>query len=715
MALLRSTYIRFFLPIALGLLALTVPLLRDFHIESALLAAFIGSLWAGWQASQAVSGKGDVQHALSIVGYLYLSGLPLLVYALVTGCFSVHGLGFWLLYPMPSVFFGFAIGRLFRMLSIPYSRMLTLTTLVGIAAGGLLIEFYVFPQVYFFNHVWGGWPGPIYDETVQLSGSLLYFRFLTLLWVLLLWFIPHLKKGKEEKWIVILSASALLFGYIQLSEAGIISPRAYIQQQLGGRYETEHFRLSYAKDYYSEDEINMLALEHEFFLDQIADELKIAKPDRSQKIESYLYAHPWQKKKLVGAKFTSYVPVWLDQDQLHIAKQQIGGSLKHELVHVLAKQFGNWLFNASWSTGLIEGLAVAVSPDESENTTIDQIVVAEKPWPGAVEMQHALSPLGFYGGRSAVNYTTSGSFVKYLLNEYPVSTFKAAYRKGSIATAYPASFEKLVEGWHRHLETVEVDSLDRQIAQRLFGIRSLFEKKCPHTMSDFASYWDGYRYFLAEGDTAQALRHLNEAYRIKPKNLLLKSEWSFMNLKQKNIASVQNEASRQDSAMDLQLLYADAYALAEQWKTAGRFVDKAQQYYRENPDSLFDAAIATRMDTLQWQYYLEMTYKDSLFGPKKFQNLYDRTQIRTIDKAISKERWDLFNTYAELLSSVPLSDKYFENYLDIIHMLAYQGNFKLASEWIDKVSLLKLRPRYVERLDNEKEWVRFLAKVHLGF
>src|SRR5699024_5368816 len=194
-----------------------------------------------------------------------------------------------------------------------------------------------------------------------------------------------------------LSAVALGFCYTQLAEMGVISPPEHIQAILGGSRETEHFRLYYDREYYSEYEIDLLAREHEFHLDQITGKLELEErgSNSDHKIESYLYAHPWQKKRLAGAKFTSYVPVWLSRDQLHIAKQQIKGSLGHELVHVLAKRFGNDLLNASWSIGLVEGLAVAVDGGSSSTTTIDQVVASQKPYPGPAALQRVFSPWGF--------------------------------------------------------------------------------------------------------------------------------------------------------------------------------------------------------------------------------------------------------------------------------------------------------------------------------
>jgi hypothetical protein len=327
----------------------------------------------------------------------------------------------------------------------------------------------------------------------------------------LLWHVPILDSDQYSKWIIGFSAVAIIIGYTQLNEFGIISPPYHIQNTLKGHHSTEHFELYYDGTHYSDTEIALLGAEHEFYLEQISQELNLILPDTAEKIESYLYGHPWQKKQLVGAKFTSYVPVWLKQDQLHIAKQQIENSLRHELVHVLAKQFGNELLNASWSIGLIEGLAVAIDGGSSLKSTIDQIVVSEKPYPNAEELQKAFSPWGFYGGRSGVNYITAGSFVEFLIQRYPIESLKEAYKTGNIADSYEDNWEKLTANWHQHLDTVQVDSVDREIAGRIFGVPSLFEKECPHVVSDFAVAWDAYQFNLAEQDTASALTSLDRA------------------------------------------------------------------------------------------------------------------------------------------------------------------------------------------------------------
>ncbi|WP_441001407.1 hypothetical protein [Fodinibius sp. SL11] len=693
-------------PILLGIGLLFIPLVGDFHIESAILVSLVGCFWAGIRAT-GESKKKDFYASLRIVGYLFLVGLPLLVNAVFTGCFSIHGLAFWLLFPLPSVFFGYAIGRLMRELRLSYPKFVTIGVLLFIAIGILLIELRTYPQVYFFNHVWGGWPGPIYDEVVRVNGATIFFRMLTLLWAALLWYIPVLNKDRYKKWIVVFSVVAILISYTQLTEFGVNSPRSHLQNVLGGHKTTEHFELYYDQRLYSTYEIDLLAKEHEFYFDQIADKLNLSARDSTHKIESYLYGHAWQKKQLVGAKFTSYVPVWLDQDQLHIAKQQIWSSLKHELVHVMAKQFGNW-FNASWSIGLIEGLAVAIDGGASTTSTIDQMVVSEKPYPPEEQLKAAFSFWGFYGGRSGVNYTTSGSFVRFLMENYPINALKEAYHTGNLSEAYQVDWKTLTNEWHASLDTVETDTVDQQVARRIFGMRSLFEKECPHVISDFAVAHDNYRLSLSNQDTAKALHFLDQALVEADSVEPIKTEWSYRNLVNGYSQKIRQAATLSDTTVDLQLLYADAFAMSGDWGKAIKYLNEGQRLYEESPDSLLKLALETRNDSVQWKIYRDMTYANLLPDDITFAKALYRTKIRSIRKAIEQEQWEKVANYGRLLLKETLQQRYFDDYQRLIHHLAFQKESTLAGRFIEKLSVMPLRERYRERLQQEREWIIFL-------
>lgn len=704
---LKHRFLFLVVPVFLGIVLLFFPLLGDFHIESAMLVSLVGCFWAGVSACRKPENGSDFFSALQLAGLLFLVGLPLLINAILTGCFSIDGLAFWLLFPLPSVFFGYATGRLLRIWDISYRRLITVAVLIAVALGIFLYELFTYPQVYFFNHVWGGWPGPIYDEIVRMNEATVFFRLLTILWSILLWYFPSVNSGRLAKWIVGFAAVSLLIGYTQLAEFGVISPRSYLQHVLGGHKSAEHFELYYDRQLYSDYEVDLLAKEHKFYFDQIAGQLELSERDTSQKIESYLYGHAWQKKELVGAKFTSFVPVWLEQDQLHIAKQQIDHSLKHELVHVLTKEFGNKLFNASWSIGLVEGIAVAIDGGSSLTSTVDQIVVSEKPYPTAEELKYAFSPRGFYGGRSGVNYTTSGSFVRFLMKEYPIKNLKEAYRTGDFTGAYETDWKTLAEKWHQFLDTVEADTVDQQVARRIFSRLSLFEKECPHLVSDFGLAQDRYRFFLANRDTTQALDALDRALALSDSLPPIKAEWSYRNLKAGNPKKVQQTVLLRDSTVDLQLLYADAFAMTDNMERARPHLQRAEVLFEENPDSLLKPALATRQNDRQWSIYRQMTYHDNLPDSTIFSAAHPRTKIRSINKAIDHEKWQLVESYTQQLIDDSLRLNYFDDYLQLIHHLAFQGKEAFAKQLIGKLSDMPLRERYHERLQQQREWLTF--------
>lgn len=700
-------YISLWLPALIGLLLLPVPLLGNFHIESALLAALVGCFWAGVSACSLRGENSDWNQIGFTLGRLYLVGLPLLCYAIFTGCFSWSGFDFWVLYPIPSVLFGYSFGRMLRLWSVPYRRWITILFLLFVAIGILLIEFFNLPQVYFFNNVWGGWPGPIYDETVTVSWSLVFFRGITLLWTGLFWLLPLFKKTKLAKSTIFSCVFGLIMGYSFFPKLGITSPPSYIQKQLGGVKETSHFIIYYAKTDFTPSEINMVALEHEFYFQQIVKKLNLNEDFyNNKKIESYLYATARQKNKYTGAKFTSYVPVWLEEDQLHIAKQQLG-SLKHELVHVLAKQFGNRLLNANWSIGLVEGLAVALAGNVSSRSTIHQIVAAEKPWPDVSQMKNVFSFLGFYGGRSTVNYATTGSFVRYLLNHYPVIYFKKAYSSGEISQSYLPNFGELVNGWHQFLETVVVDSLDQQVAARLFSIPSIFEQACPHVLTPMAQHLQDYRYYLTVKDSAASLRELTALTNISPQNEFIRNQWLSLSLKMGHINEVLALDKNQIIAIPSKLLYADALALNGEWKKAALIIKNAVA----NIDSIsfmLQQNIIFRQKRFLWQYYLDLVYNNHAFKYDYSRKLNYFLKILTIEEAIEHERWQQFNSYANKIVEKPLNSHFFDVYMEITHYLAFYQKFALNLRYTNKLSKLPLRKRYKQRLHEEKQWMEFL-------
>lgn len=694
-----------------GLLFLPVPLLRDFHFESALIAATVGCFWAGIKASSKHR-KIYPQSALKVLGFIYLAGTPLFLYSLFSGCLTLHGIGFWILFPIPSVFFGTAIGRLFRKLKTPAPRVLTVLAILFIALGGWLLEFLTLPQVYFFNHVWGSWPGPIYDETVEITIGLIFFRFLTLLWILLLWILPNFSISKANKTKIALLSLFLVIGYFFTTDFGVITPRSYLKQQLPLHKQTEHFDLYFDKNLFTQQEIEYWSLRHEFHFQQIVNQLEIDWPE-DQRIESYLYANAWQKKKLVGAKFTSYVPIWLSQDQLHIAKQQLNGVLKHELVHVISKQFGNSLFNGSWSIGLVEGVAEAIAADASPQSTLDQILAADPPYPTVEQMSSALTTSGFYSSASAISYTTAGSFVNYLLKNYPADYFKTAYPSADFKTAYRVSFDSLVIGWQQTLPPIEIDSVDRQVSELIFSQRSLFQRFCPHAVSKELSLWDDFLFHEASLDSASSEEHINSLYELDPSNLLIKREWIRSQLRKNNTSEVLDSIDNAtDSLLTFAILKADAFALKGDWGAAKSYIESLKPRIDTTSLRTFRYSYELRSDSLSWITFLNSRYKNQLPEIEDFATINTANQLLVLAKAIELKQNQRIQEYSPIVLGSPLHTDWFDIYEDTINQLVFLNETEAAQTWVNAVSSLDLRARYEERLLEQQEWLNFINETN---
>lgn len=499
--------------VAVGSLLLLFPLVCSFHLDSAMLAGVAGAAAGAWLAARPVARD---LHVLPLVLFFYSMALPLILRDLFVGCVSADGAAFWLFIPLFSILFGVVLGRAVRHSGIEWAGTAALTLVLIIAVGGGLLQMYLFPQLFFFNHVFGYWPGAIYDQAVDFPARLILYRTITLAWILLIWLLPHLPgSGRILKGFAGLLVASLLLNYAFAAQNGIISPPSRIQTELGGVHHTRHFSLYYSKQDYGPHEIAHLARLHEFHFRELTDTLKVEWP-QGKRIGSYLYGDEWQMQRLTGARGVSYVPVWQPLPQMHIRKRAIDRTLRHEMVHVIARQFGNRLLNASWSIGLVEGLAVALAPASSSTLTYDQLVVSNDAYFTLEELKRLFSLTGFYKTAGPVAYPVSGSFAATLLRAHPVEQFKEAYRRSSLEKGYGSQLEDAVEAWHRRVASVEVTEDEKRLAEAVFETPSLFQERCPRRQTTAGRHRDAYRYALSAGDTTRAVDHLEKLLGLSP-------------------------------------------------------------------------------------------------------------------------------------------------------------------------------------------------------
>lgn len=693
-------------PLGFGTVLLFIPLLRDVHIESAILISiifcFIGAIQAVHRRT-----RNDVKVIGRRSFQILLISIPLLVHGFIAECITLSGIGFWVLLPIPSLLFGVSIGRFFRLIKFPAAKLFTILIILLVGLGIWIYEFFTLPQVYYFNHVWGAWPGPIYDEEIRITSGLIWFRLSTLLWVLILWWLPSVSTSLKSKIGVAFVGFILLSALLFQPQLGISTPREYLKSELTAVENTEHFNLYFDTSNFNAEERDYWAKRHEFHFQQIIELLKIDWP-QGRKIESFIYANAWQKKELVGAKFTSYVPVWLEQDQLHIAKEHLDGVLKHELVHVIAKQFGNDLFNASWSIGLIEGVAEAIAKDASGVSTLDQIIASENPLPTTDQIRTALTISGFYASASSISYTTTGSFVGYLLQNYPVEQFKAAYPASNFEQAYQLPLDTLVNRWKAQLPIQEIDSVDVQVSQRIFSQLSLFQMNCPRKIHPILQGLDQLRFHESLDDSVNALSTINELNARYSDMPLVKQLWASYQLRNAGELEIINNVYESDSTLAMQLMRADAFFINNNYTISSDILNKLRSDTLYVNDLNTNDSFLVRTDSTTWAGFVNARYRNSLVDSSTFIAYPEPLQWLLVDRALSSNLREKLEVYATTLKEQPVHPRWFETQEDLINKLAYFGYFDLAQEWISLLQSTDLRLRFLDRIEEQQEWLNYL-------
>lgn len=461
------------------------------------------------------------------VGVLVPPFLASTLFALLTTrCDPFELVGFYPLLTLPSAALaatagtlcGFAVRR-------PGRAVLAYTALV-LASGVLTAGPIVFgPQVYAFNHFLGHLPGPLYDEALEVSPRLAWFRLETGLLCALLALLttvsldartgrlagPRLGLGSG-------TALALLVGSIALLEAhapalGLRMTDAALAEKLGGIRETPHFRFHYPRGTRRE-EVDRMVRDMEFRHAQLSSFLGGAP---SEPIRVYLYRSDEEKKELVGAGRTQFAKPW--RYELHLnARPFPHTTLHHELAHVMAAPAGSGPFRVTtrWGLwplmGVIEGFAVAADDPIQGELTLHQWAAGMRRQGLAPDMRKLMGTEGFYQAAPTRAYTVAGSFLRYLADTYGAQKVRVLYAHADFPAAYGRSLDELVTEWERHLDALPLNEAALSRAFLRFRTGSLFTRTCAR---EVARLYEDARESLAS-DPDEALKLYRRAAELQP-------------------------------------------------------------------------------------------------------------------------------------------------------------------------------------------------------
>jgi tetratricopeptide (TPR) repeat protein len=489
-----------------------IPLFNYLGYEFSAATGIVGGLLSGILTinlfRQSFAGKVALQKSdlISFLKFAFFINLVLLLIPLilislnaffVKNCSFSTGLAFFLLIPVITIFFGVSLGLSG---AVWFHRPVLMYTVFFILI--LLRPVYLTltsPQLFAYNVLFGYFPGFTYDEVLRITKTFLLFRALTIvaaftiLTIMLIvaehtslsepfWVkmraLRYLLRRHFDSVAAILGLLILFSAYLFRDDLGFESSASFIQRQLGSRFTTLHFNIYYSSDKVSDDRIKWIAAEHEFRYLQVSRMLQVNLLD---KIDSYVYPTPELKRRLIGTSTTDIAKPW--RREIHLNLDSFEGTLRHELVHVLASAFGMPILRISPSPGLIEGLAVACDWDAGDRTP-HQFSAALFRFGLVSDVRGIFSFAGFASKPSSVSYLLSGSFCRYLIDEYGLRRFTAVYPWAQFQKTYKKPLGELLEEWKEYLQSVKVPPMDLTRAKLLFARPSIMSKVCARTVAD---------------------------------------------------------------------------------------------------------------------------------------------------------------------------------------------------------------------------------------
>jgi tetratricopeptide (TPR) repeat protein len=189
----------------------------------------------------------------------------------------------------------------------------------------------------------------------------------------------------------------------------------------------------------------------------------------------------------MGGGNTQVARPWLREIHIHGVHDHHYGTA-HELVHILAAEFGSSVLRVSRkglmiNMGLVEGVAEALTLREG-STDLHTYARAMREVGLAPDARRIMNPAGFWSQAPRRAYTVAGSFVRWLIDTRGVQRFKRVYADGDFRAAYDEDLESLVGAWESTIDALPLLPRDRLEARHRFRRRSIFQRPCAHVIAD---------------------------------------------------------------------------------------------------------------------------------------------------------------------------------------------------------------------------------------
>jgi tetratricopeptide (TPR) repeat protein len=436
-------------------------------------------------------------HGLRVRSCDPLGGLS--VYALTAGFGTVLG-GAW----------GAVVAEVARKTKRP--RLVATLLGIGLPLASALVSlgrFFSSPMIFAYDPFVGFFSGTLYDTVVDAGPPLVSYRLASLCTVTSLLVASSLlvrapsgalRFGgressffRERLFLAVVTGLASVWVAANGSAYGHSQTRESIMAALGGRLEGARCDVVFPSSL-SPDEAKLLRKDCEDDLAMVERRLGAKGP---AKITAFFFRDAGEKRRLMGAEHTYIAKPWREEVYLqmdHYPHPVLG----HELAHVVAGSFGAGPFRIAGSfgglvpnPGLIEGIAVAASPDDDDVTDLAWAKTMMDL--GILPPMRKIFSLGFLGEASAKSYTLAGAFVTWALETYGADKVRAWYHGAPLEELVGVPWEAIEAKFREALGKVVVAKEAAAVAKARFDRPSVFGRRCPHVVDALRRKADGCR------------------------------------------------------------------------------------------------------------------------------------------------------------------------------------------------------------------------------
>jgi len=314
-------------------------------------------------------------------------------------------------------------------------------------------------------------------------------------------------------WFAVAAAGASLIVTVEGARLGHWQTASTIATELGGRIADERCEVIYPRAL-SNAAARLVLRDCGTQSRQVSAFLGV---DNAPQIRVYVFSSRDQKRALTGAAQVSVAKPWRREVYVN-AEPYPHPVLGHELAHVLAGTFARGPFKVGgdlggWlpDPGLIEGVAVAASPDDDELTA--------QQWSAAMKQIDALPPLstvfalGFLGENSSASYTVAGAFVEWIRQRHGEAVVRRWYGGESLEEITSQSQQELEQAWIAELDKLTLPPAALELAKARFDRPGVFQRVCPHAVDALNAEGRG---LAAQGDCVGASMQFDRAWSLDP-------------------------------------------------------------------------------------------------------------------------------------------------------------------------------------------------------